>query len=190
MFTTIIFDFFDVIRVDPYKKWLGDHGYVRDGFWYDIAAQYDRGLITRETFIEELARESGQDSKDVDLSFKNASQFDHDVIAIIRQLNSSHQTALLSNSGGPGLRRLLDEEALDSIFHEIIISGEVGFIKPEPEIFQIALERLDAESGKTIFIDDNQHNIDGAEKVGIKGILFTGVLKLKMDLEEFGVSVA
>ena len=188
MITTILFDFFDVIRVDPYKKWLDTNEYLREGYWYDIAAQYDRGMITRTEFIAGLSKESSIHHNDIDAAFKGANIFDRDVIELIRSVKKTYKTGLLSNSGGPGLRSLLKEENLEEIFHEIIISGEVGFIKPEREIFQIALDRLQAQPVETIFIDDNPHNVEGAEEVGIHGILFTGVKKLTMDLKDLGIN--
>lgn len=188
MISTVVFDFFDVIRVDPYKKWLADNDYERVGIWYDIAARYDRGMSTREEFLNELSRESGIDPSEVDEAFKRASNFDHDVISIIRNVKQNRKTGLLSNSGGPGLRRLLKEQNLEELFHEIIVSGEVGFIKPEPEIFQIALERLEAEPSSTIFIDDNPHNVDASIELGINGILFTSAKNLVGELEKFGVA--
>lgn len=186
--TTILFDFFDVIRVDPYKKWLDTNNYSREGYWYDIAAQYDRGMISRTEFIAGLSKESAIHRDDIDAAFKGANIFDRDVIELIRTVQKTYKTGLLSNSGGPGLRSLLKEENLEEIFHEIIISGEVGFIKPERAIFEIALDRLDAVSGETIFIDDNPQNVEGANSVGIQGVLFTGYKKLTVDLKDLGIN--
>ena len=188
MITTILFDFFDVIRVDPYKKWLDTNKYLREGYWYDIAAQYDRGMITRAEFITGLSQESSIPEDEIDAAFKGSNIFDRDVIELIRSIKKTYKTGLLSNSGGPGLRSLLKEENLEEIFHEIIISGEVGFIKPEREIFQIALDRLEGQSGETIFIDDNPHNVEGAQDVGIHGVLFTGYTKLTTDLKDLGIN--
>lgn len=189
MISTIIFDFFDVIRVDPYKKWLADNDLERVGIWYDIAARYDRGLISRETFLVELGRESGIDLAEVDATFKQSNQFDQDVISIIKKVKDKHKTGLLSNSGGPGLRKLLAEQNLDVLFDEIVVSGEVGFIKPEPEIFQIAIDRLDCKPLETIFVDDSPHNVEVSCQMGINGILFTSAKNLIIDLEKLGVLV-
>jgi HAD superfamily hydrolase (TIGR01509 family) len=54
----------------------------------------------------------------------------------------------------------------------IVYSHEVGYVKPDPRIFEIALERLDVSAVRTVFLDDVQRNVDGALAVGIDTILF------------------
>jgi HAD superfamily hydrolase (TIGR01509 family) len=54
----------------------------------------------------------------------------------------------------------------------MIISAEVGAVKPEPKIFQIALEHFGVKPKEAVFVDDFYINIEGCEKVGIKGIHF------------------
>ena len=44
--------------------------------------------------------------------------------------------------------------------------------KPDPRIYEIALERLDVSADRTVFLDDVQANVDGALAVGIEAILF------------------
>ena len=130
MITTIIFDFYDVIRIDTYKKWLADHGYKREGEFYDAAAKYDRGLSSFEELMEDLSALSGQSASEIDAAFKASTIFDVDVVELIRSLKSNYKIGLLSNAGGPGLRNQLLEKQIIDLFSEIIISGEVGFIKP------------------------------------------------------------
>ncbi len=189
MITSLLFDFFDVIRVDPYKKWLADNNYKREGYWYDAAADYDRGIITREEFIELLSKESGQSADDINTAFRSTNIFDDDVIDLITRAGDAYKVGLLSNSGGPGLRKLMKEKDLEKLFHEIVISGEVGFIKPEKEIFEIGLQRLDCSPRECVFIDDNPHNVEAAIEIGVNGIIFTSAPQLVDALVEFDVKV-
>jgi len=189
MFTTFVFDFYDVIRIDPYKKWLNDHGFTRDGEFYDIAARYDRGMIDFDELMQGLAELSGQTTQQVDSAFKSANNFDDDVIDVIEKLSLDFKVGMLSNAGGPGLRRILNEKGIEKHFKEIIISGEVGHIKPEPKIFEIALERLESKPQETIFIDDNLNNCEAANQLGITSIQFIGCMQLKDSLKEIGVEV-
>jgi HAD superfamily hydrolase (TIGR01509 family) len=61
---------------------------------------------------------------------------------------------------------------MDDAFDYIIISAEVGVAKPDPKIFQIALEQAGAKPKEAVFVDDFYVNIEGCEKVGMKGIHF------------------
>lgn len=70
-------------------------------------------------------------------------------------------------------------------FDVVILSNEVGLLKPDPKIYELILQRLDVNPEETIFIDDDPNYIKGAEKVGIKGLVFLDARQLKKDLEKF-----
>lgn len=70
------------------------------------------------------------------------------------------------------------------LFRGMVISGEVGVIKPDPRIFRILLERHRIEPAEAVYIDDNPRNADAARAVGIHGIHFTGPAKLHRELED------
>lgn len=72
-----------------------------------------------------------------------------------------------------------------SYFDGLVFSAMVGMIKPNADIFCYLLEKYGLKAEETMFIDDSARNIEGAEKVGIKGYLFDGDAKrLKEALEE------
>jgi epoxide hydrolase-like predicted phosphatase len=58
----------------------------------------------------------------------------------------------------------------NELFHTTIFSSEVGHRKPNPEIFRIALEKLDVSPEETIFLDDFPAMAEGARAVGIQAI--------------------
>ena len=68
-----------------------------------------------------------------------------------------------------------------------MISGQVGMIKPQPEIYRHLLEVHGLKSGETIFIDDRQENVDAATNEGIHGLLFHNAGQLRKDLASFGM---
>ena len=55
--------------------------------------------------------------------------------------------------------------------------------KPDPEIYKYTLEKLDILPEESVFIDDLEENIKGAEAVGIRGIIFKNFEQCKLDLE-------
>lgn len=71
---------------------------------------------------------------------------------------------------------------LFDMFEGIVVSGEEKMVKPNPEIYKVLLNRYNLNPSECIFIDDRQANVDGAEKVGIKGVLFQGSDTLKSQL--------
>jgi len=58
----------------------------------------------------------------------------------------------------------------DELFDQVVISGEVGLRKPQPEIYLLAAERLRVEPSECVFVDDFKINADGAAAVGMLGI--------------------
>lgn len=72
-------------------------------------------------------------------------------------------------------------------FADIVISGELGMVKPNPAIFALACERLGIAPGQAVFVDDSPANIAGAEQAGLTGLLFTGADRLREDLARLGL---
>jgi HAD superfamily hydrolase (TIGR01509 family) len=100
----------------------------------------------------------------------------------IRELKHGYTTAVLSNAFDE-LRRLLVEEWLISdAFHHLIISAEVGMMKPDPAIFQLALEITGFEADETLFIDDSLDNIRSAEEIGMHTIHFNSAQQTRDEL--------
>jgi glucose-1-phosphatase len=96
---------------------------------------------------------------------------DRTLLDYIRSLRGKFKTGLISNAWSD-LRDFIVREKFDDAFDKIIISAEVGAAKPEPKIFQIALEQFGVKPKEAVFVDDFLINIEGCEKVGIKGIHF------------------
>ena len=70
------------------------------------------------------------------------------------------------------------------LLDDIIISGEVGSIKPEPEFFDIALKRIGKPSNECLFIDDSLANIEQARKMGFATIHFESSEQLEEELHK------
>ena len=96
---------------------------------------------------------------------------DRTLLEYIRSLHDKYKTGLISNAWSD-LRDFITREKFGDAFDDMIISAEVGAMKPEPKIFQIALERFGVKPKEAVFVDDFYINIEGCEKVGMKGIHF------------------
>lgn len=78
------------------------------------------------------------------------------------------RTALLSNSWGG---RDYPLEQLREIFDEIVISGQVGMRKPDADIYRYTAAEVGVREDGCVFVDDFSVNVEGAEAVGMAGIL-------------------
>ena len=72
-------------------------------------------------------------------------------------------------------------------FDGIVISGEVGVIKPDPGIFEHLVARYAIEPGTAVFIDDSAVNVEAADRLGFIALRFVDAPSLRRDLEELGL---
>lgn len=189
MHKAVIFDFFGVIYSDPANRWFSEHNIERTGEYADIFKQVDHGFMTLEKAFGELEKLSGQPADDIKSVFGQTDMIDHDVVEIIKKLKQNYTVGLLSNASSGYLRKLLRENSLDILFDDLVISSEVGMIKPNPAIFEIAVNNLGVELNESIFIDDWPGNVSSAEELGIKGLVFTSGKDLQDDLKSLGVKI-
>jgi putative hydrolase of the HAD superfamily len=72
-----------------------------------------------------------------------------------------------------------------NVFSGVVISGEVGLIKPEHAVFEHLLGRYKLNAIETAFVDDHPENIVGAKAVGLEAILFRSADQCRRDLAAF-----
>ena len=72
-------------------------------------------------------------------------------------------------------------------FEGIVVSGIEKTRKPFPDIYQLTLDRYGFKAEETLFIDDNQRNIDAAADMGIQTIHFKNPKDLKYNLNKKGI---
>jgi putative hydrolase of the HAD superfamily len=91
--------------------------------------------------------------------------------ALARLRGAGFKLAVVSNSEGT-IEQMLAEIALRDLFETVIDSSVVGFTKPDPRIFALALERLGVTPGEALMIGDSPSaDVDGAHAVGIRAAL-------------------
>jgi len=108
---------------------------------------------------------------------------DSDLVDTLRALRPRYKTALLSNAWGDLRQALASEWKIADVFDELVISAEVGLLKPDPRIYQLALERLGVAPQEAVFVDDFTENVAGARAVGMHAIHFRDAQQARADLE-------
>ena len=74
-----------------------------------------------------------------------------------------------------------------NIFQGIVVSGEVGTLKPERDFFQILFDRHGIVPDEAVFIDDAPKNVAGARAAGMRAVHFTGPEALERELARMGL---
>lgn len=99
---------------------------------------------------------------------------------LMKKLSEKHKIGILTNGVEEVQRRKIEKFGLDEIVDEIIISNPEGVRKPDTEIFELAIDRLEGE--EYIYIGDTfEEDVKPAQKVGFKTIYING--EREADLE-------
>jgi epoxide hydrolase-like predicted phosphatase len=118
------------------------------------------------------------------VDFFAGDQIDEELMAFIRSLKGQVKIGMITNAW-PDIRPWMEEQArIADAFDHIVISSEVGIVKPQKEIYGLALSGLDVEAEETLFIDDFVENIQGAEAVGMHTIHFQDPIEAMQTIQE------
>jgi putative hydrolase of the HAD superfamily len=190
----LIFDFGGVIMktrdFSPRHAWderLGlPHGSVEKVVHGSSAwRQAQRGEISLAAYWDAVAAQLGLDTAQVAqlaVDFCSGDQVDHEVIDCIRQLRGQgHSIALLSNDS-PALEEKLHDLNLYSLFDVVLISGQIGVMKPDQRAFLDMLSALDRPADECVFIDDMRVNVEGARALGILALHYIDGIDLEAAL--------
>lgn len=103
---------------------------------------------------------------------------DKQTIPVLKYLYDKFTLALISNFDHPEhIKKIISKDEIDVYFSCVIISGEVGFKKPNKRIFELALRKTNLKPEEVIFIGDSNDDIEGAIAAGIIPVLINRELK-------------
>jgi 2-haloacid dehalogenase len=149
-------------------------------------AQQDKGRTFKEG-IAELSLEFPQYSDLIQAYHDNwrdsiGDSLDGTVEIMKRLKQAGYSLYGLSNWSIETFPLVRDKFLFFGLLDDIILSGEVGRIKPDPEIYEIALDRIGRPASECLFIDDALANIEQAQKMGFAAILFQSPEQLEAEL--------
>jgi putative hydrolase of the HAD superfamily len=139
----------------------------------ELVRGLETGSISEDDFGERFGEllEIDDRVKLVDRMF-GALREDEEMLAAVRRARAAGiRTGLVSNSMGAGR---YDRATFPELFDGVVISGDVGLHKPQPEIFLLGAERAGVSPEECVFVDDLRENCEGAEAVGMTAVLHRG----------------
>jgi len=140
----------------------------------ETGKQASTGLISEEEHWAAVMRRlhlPESESKVFQEEFFAGDIIDIDLLDLLRGLRKKFKVGLISNAWS-GLRAYIISKKFEDAFDAMTISAEVGVMKPEARIYQIALEALGVAASESVFLDDFPANVDGARAVGMQAIHF------------------
>lgn len=187
MIKAIIFDCFGVLvgrgYDDTYRHAGGDP--IKDKrFIHDILAQASLGLIPEEEFSKTVAEHIGITVETYKQAVEEAEGPNFELLKLAKELRKNYKTAILSNVNNGVLERKIPAKWLKDCFDVLIVSAELGFIKPESKAYVHTAQELGVELEECVFIDDNPMFVQAAKSLGMKGIVYTEFESMKQQLDK------
>lgn len=151
-------------------------------------ADYDRGAVAATAYWRDVFAQLGRPFSEelvghlVALDLGAWQEINLETLDIVDTLATRGiNLAMLSNMV-PEMARWTERQDWADRFRYRLLSGDLGMVKPDAEIYHRTCEVLKARPGDILFIDDRADNIVAAEAVGMAGLLFTDAATLRDDL--------
>jgi FMN phosphatase YigB (HAD superfamily) len=180
----VIFDCFGVLYTDGKSLIIDMCPSEKRTELYDLFKQADYGLISGEEFSAGTTQLLGMARADFDAMTSSTYVRNHILIEWIRSHKDRYKIGLLSNVSEDTYTMLFNEDDERELFDAVVLSSRIGITKPSREAYQLIAERLGVEPKDCIMIDDIERNVEGAENVGMKGLLFRSNEQLQLELTE------
>ncbi len=192
----VVFDYGEVISVEPSAADRAEivrlAGIQPEVFWaayWRHRVGFDHGTFTATEYWRAIEDEIGA-SWSADrrhelwlADFRSWLHVDRPTLDVLLDLQrGGTRMALLSNAARE-FSSFYRYGMLGDLFEQVFTSSELGYLKPQREIFQAVSDALGARPAEIVFIDNLESNIRGAEAVGMTGHHYTGAAELRAYLE-------
>lgn len=192
----VLIDFNHRIGAEKISKFTDKSGKEIFDLFFDseLTALFEEGKISPQNFFLEVKEKLnlGLEYREF-VSIWNEIFFltekNRGVYKLAKSLKMRYRVALLSNVNILHFEYLKKNFPIFDAFHYIITSFELGVRKPDPAIYQKALEILDVSPRNVFYTDDRAELIQKAAELGIRGFIFTGIEGLHKNLLESGINL-
>ncbi|MDM8159955.1 HAD family phosphatase [Labilibaculum sp. K2S] len=152
--------------------------------------QQDAGRSLDEA-TEELVKKFPQYEKEIRNYYSDWAKMIRGAIeenaALIKDLKDKYRLFGLTNWSAETFPIVFDQYSFFKELEGIVVSGTEKIIKPDARIYQLLLTRYGLTANESLFIDDNQENIDAANRLGFNTIPLLKGVNLKDELERLGL---
>ena len=140
-----------------------------------ILDEADNGRISADDELKQIVELLNKYNLDGAEQVAKAIQFSEkndELLNFILEKRDQYKTAMLSNVSAV-IWNYYTPEQMEKYFDRVVLSYQEAIAKPDPRIYQLVCKRLGVEPSECVFADDNEVNVDAANKIGMHGIVFT-----------------
>ena len=148
------------------------------------------GELSPQRFYEIVRRDTGLDGDFAEFARIWAEIFTpiEPMIALARQLKGRVTRVILSNTNAIHMDYVFGKFPIVREVEGLVLSHEVGLLKPDPRIYELALQRFGLRAERTVFIDDIPTNVEGARAAGLRGIHCQNPDQVRLELTKLGIA--
>lgn len=149
----------------------------------DLSLRSDYGYITSQEYNQLAAELTSLTLEQFQARYWNRvrNQPTFDWMSDLKNTNK-FKIGLLSNISTWRIDEFISPAERKQLFDAVVLSGEEGVTKPSAEIFEIIANRLGVDVSECVMIDDLLENVEGADRAGMKAILFGDTSQAQADL--------
>ena len=111
--------------------------------------------------------------------------FDTSIQVLDKLKKQNYECYVLSNWSAETVIGMTDDYPFLQSFNGLLISGEDNMMKPDAEIYELAITRFNLMPQETVFIDDKVENIEAAKKLKLKTIHLVEPNKIELEIDKF-----
>ena len=140
----------------------------------DLGLRYERGALDRAGFLSALREILGHTGPDEDLTraWQEIFQPNEPMWRLVEALHGHYPLYLLSNTNCLHHEYLAREYEVFEKFAGGVFSYRAKLMKPEPEIFALAIRQFGVEPGSTVYLDDLSANVEAARAAGLRAFQY------------------
>ena len=138
-------------------------------FWFDRKDKMTTGKLSEDEYLREFIKLYNLkiSLKDLKRSIRSKNKIDEEMIKFILFLKEKYRLFALTNDVKEWIEYRIERFSLNRYFEKIISSSDVGFAKPEKEIYEIMIEETGIASKNLVFVDNREENLLPAERLGM-----------------------
>jgi len=192
----VIFDYGEVISLSQSQAdraviarlaGAGDDA-AAERFWTAYSAHrdgLDQGAAGVAAYWRAIARDTRATWDDARVhelwaaDFRSWLSINPDIVELLADLRAGGTPLALLSNAGPDYGSYFRHGPLGDFFTACYVSGELGLLKPHPDIYRHILHDLGITPADAIFIDNRETNVAGARALGITGHVFTDAGRLR-----------
>ena len=152
-----------------------------------VTVEFESGKITPEDFYLRV-----KEMLDLKLSYASFEPIWNDifflsaknraVFSLLNNLRQRYKTAMLSNINILHYNYLKKNFPVFGVFDDIYLSYQLGLVKPDKEIYNLVIRKLNVSAQEIFYTDDRPELVESARSLGIQGYVFTNFNQLSSDL--------